>query len=125
MQNNDFEIFDGKSFKHLCSDIYERSEKKKQSLDFLISDLRPLVQKIDDALQIVPLIQGYLEISVKNDEQLIKLAQVSQRLQTSQMEKGGGALLTDEERENLWNEIKSVEETVSLPISASVLLNDK
>lgn len=119
MSDNDFEIFDGKTFRGLCSDIYSRSEKKKESIDLLIGELRPLVKNIDDAIQVVPLIQGYLEIAVKNDEQLVKLAQVTQRLQSIQIEKGGGALLSDLEKEELWKEIKDASEIVSFPIPNS------
>ena len=116
MQDNEFEVFDGKPFKNLCKDIYDRSENKHEQLDLLISELRPLVRSIDDAQQIVPLIQGYLEISVRNDEQLVKLAQVAQRLQSVQLEKGGGALLSDAEKDALWKEVKEVAETVAVPI---------
>ncbi len=123
MSDNNFEIFDGKTFKELCGDIYERSEQKKQDLDSLIQELKPLVQKIDDAIQICPLIQGYLEISVRNDEQLVKLAQVAQRLQTVQMEKGSGALLSDSEKDALWKEVKEAAEEVSIPISKMTTKN--
>lgn len=116
---NDFEIFDGKSFKQLCNDIYDRSEQKKENLDLLISELRPLVRSLDDAVQVVPLIQGYLEIAVRNDEQLVKLAQVAQRLQTAQLEKGGGTLLSETEKEALWKEVKDAAKEVSEPIPSS------
>lgn len=119
MSENDFEIFDGKSFKQLCSDIYERSEQKKENLDLLISELRPLVRNLDDAVQVVPLIQGYLEIAVRNDEQLVKLAQVAQRLQTAQLEKGGATLLSETEKEALWKEVKDAAKEVSDPIPPS------
>lgn len=116
MPDNNFDIFDGKTFKELCKDIYDRSEQKKENLDLLMSELRPLVNNIDDAIQIVPLIQGYLEIAVRNDEQLVKLAQVTQRLQMAQLEKGGDTLLTEAEKDALWKEVKSAAHEVSAPI---------
>jgi hypothetical protein len=118
MPDNDFEIFENKSFTGLCKDIYDRSENKKDQLDLLISELRPYIRSLDDAREMVPLIQGYLEVSVRNDEQLVKLAQVSQRLQTAKMDRGGGeALLTDAEKEALWQEVKEVIEVVKTPVS--------
>jgi hypothetical protein len=114
--DNDFEIFEGKSFKNLCGEIYDRSDNKKEQLDLLISELRPMVRSIDDAQQIVPLIQGYLEISVRNDEQLVKLAQVVQRLQATKVGEGAGALLSDAEKEQLWKEVKDVTNEVKTPI---------
>ncbi len=114
--DNEFEVFEGKSFKNLCRDIYERSEHKHEQLDLLISELRPLVKNIDDAQQVVPLIQGYLEIGVRNDEQLVKLAQVVQRLQTSKVENGTGSVLSEAEKEQLWKEVKDVVTEVQTPI---------
>jgi hypothetical protein len=117
--DNDFEIFDGKSFKDLCKDIYDRSDSKHEQLDLLISELRPYIRSLDDAMQVVPKIQGYLEISVKNDEQLVKLSQVVQRLQTAKLESGGSEILTEAEKEALWKEVKAVAEEVRVPIPTS------
>ena len=116
--DTDFEIYDGKTFKDLCRDIYDRSEQKKDNIDLLISELRPYIKSLDDAVQMVPHIQGYLEIGVKNDEQLVKLAQVAQRLQTAKMEKGGDSLLSESEKEALMKEIKDVASEVKQPIPA-------
>jgi hypothetical protein len=115
--NEDFEIFEGKSFKGLCKDIYDRSEHKKDQIDILISELRPLVRNVDDAIQVVPQIRGYLDVSVKNDEQLVKLAAIIQRLQTVKIEKGGGELLTDAEKEELWKEVKEVSQEIQKPVT--------
>ncbi len=114
--DNEFEVFEGKSFQNLCKDIYERSDNKKEQLDLLIGELRPLVRNIDDAQQIVPLIQGYLEISVRNDEQLVKLAQVVQRLQNAKLEGGSGPLLSEAEKDQLWKEVQEVTNEVKTPI---------
>lgn len=116
MQETDFEIFDGKSFKNVCKDIYERSEQKKEAIDLLISELRPMVKSVDDAIQVVPLIHKYLEVGVKNDEQLVKLAQVAQKLQTAQTDGGGGFLLSETEKEQLWKEVKDAASEVKIPI---------
>ena len=116
MADNDFEIFEGKSFKELCKDIYDRSEQKEDNLEILISELRGFIKTLDDALQIVPHIQKYFETGVKNDEQLVKLAAIVQRLQTSAMERGGGEILSDSEKEALWKEVKETASEVQKPI---------
>lgn len=114
--DNEFEVFEGKAFKDLCKDIYGRSENKHEQLDLLIAELRPLIKNIDDAQQVVPLIQGYLEVGVRNDEQLVKLAQVVQRMQTAKVEGGTGIALTEAEKEQLWKEVKEVTQEVNTPI---------
>ena len=65
-------IFGDKKFSDILHEIYENQTLKKQQITSLISELKPLIQEIGDATLIVPLIKEYLEIGVKNDEQLIK-----------------------------------------------------
>jgi hypothetical protein len=78
--NTEFELFKGKSFSDLMSDIYHNSKKKERQINTLIQELQPLIKNISDATVIVPLIKEYLEVSVKNDEHLVKLAAIVQRL---------------------------------------------
>ena len=87
MGNLDKKIFDKKKFSDILKEIYDNSKKKETQISVLISELRPLVKDIGDATLIVPLIKEYLEIGVKNDEQLIKMAAIIQRLVNNE---GGG-----------------------------------
>lgn len=74
------ELFEGKNLADLFKEIYDNSTAKRQQIKELVGSLAPLIQGIGDATLLVPLIKEYLEIGVKNDEQLIKLAQIVQRL---------------------------------------------
>ena len=87
-------LFDDKSFSDLLKEIHGNQKKKAKQLASLISELRPLVQSLGDATVIVPLIKEYMEISVKNDDQLIKMAAIVQRLSTGAAQSGDGVLLT-------------------------------
>ena len=84
MGNLDKKIFDKKKFSDILKEIYDNSKKKETQISVLISELRPLVKDIGDATLIVPLIKEYLEIGVKNDEQLIKMAAIVQRVINSE-----------------------------------------
>ncbi len=99
----DFEIYGGKTFKDLCKDVVERSVNKKDQIDIMISDLRSLVKQPNDVQVFFPRIKELLEVGVKNDEQLIKLAAVVQRIASTQIEVSGGegAGLTEAEKEQL------------------------
>ena len=90
-------LFDDKSFGDLLKEIHGNQKKKATQLASLIAELRPLVQSLGDATVVVPLIKEYLEISVKNDDQLIKMAAIVQRLSTGAASTGDGGLLTNEE----------------------------
>lgn len=77
------ELFEGKNLADLFKEIYDNSASKRQQIKDLIASLAPLIEGIGDATLLVPLIKEYLEIGVKNDEQLIKLAQIVQRMDSN------------------------------------------
>jgi hypothetical protein len=109
--DNDIEIFKGKNFSDLCKDIVKNSEEKKNQIDILITDLRDMIKTVNDATMIVPLLKEYFDVGVRNDEQLIKLAAIIQRLMSGKGGadgEGGSMLLTDDERKQL---MASIEET--------------
>jgi len=105
------ELFKGKSFSDILKDIYDNTKKKDRQINLLIAELKPLIKNIGDATVIVPLIKEYLEISVKNDEHLVKLAAVAQRLMTAASKSNpemGDFGLSDEEKAQLLKEIDDI-----------------
>ena len=108
-------LFDDKSFSDLLKEIHGNQKKKAKQLASLIAELRPLVQSLGDATVIVPLIKEYMEISVKNDDQLIKMAAIVQRLSTGAANNGDGGLLTDAEMSQLMDVAEEIAKTVEEP----------
>jgi len=108
-------IFDDKSFGDLLKEIHGNQKKKATQLASLIAELRPLVQSLGDATVVVPLIKEYMEISVKNDDQLIKMAAIVQRLSTGTASSGDGGLLTAEEMNQLMDVAEEIAKTVEKP----------
>jgi len=91
------EIFNGKSLSDLFSEIYDNSRKKDKQISALISELKPLIEDVGDATLVVPMIKEYLEIGVKNDDQLVKIATIVQRLETSIQKSSGDSDWFDSE----------------------------
>ena len=111
----DKEIFSGKTLSDLFGEIYDNSKETKGQVKGLIGELKPLIENIGDATLIVPMIKEYMEIGVKNDEALIKLATIIQRIETAQAKGDDGEFnfsdLQDllEEQEALNQEVEEVE----------------
>lgn len=99
-------IFGKKKFSDILSEIYDNQKKKEQQITGLISELKPLVSDIGDATLIVPLIKDYLELGVRNDEQLIKMATIIQRAVNNDM--GDGLGISDAEKEELMAELEKI-----------------
>ncbi len=96
------ELFKGKTFSDLMSDVYHNSRKKDRQINQLISQLQPLIRSASDATIIVPLIKEYLDVAVKNDDHLVKLTAITQRyISTTQTISGESSLLSDEEKKEL------------------------
>ena len=110
MNFEDQELFKGKSFSSLLKDIYTTTKNKEKQINILISELKPLVKNIGDATIIVPLIKEYLEVGVKNDEHLVKMAAVVQRAMTRVDASGGDLILTDNEKQQLLDTMNEMED---------------
>ena len=98
-------VFGGKKFSDILEEIYNNQKKKEKQISALISELKPLVNEIGDATLIVPLIKEYLEISVKNDEQLIKMATIIQRIMSNNGSNDSNFSISEEEKAQLLAEI--------------------
>jgi len=97
-------IFKNKSFSDILEEIYNNQNKKSKQISGLISELKPLISDIGDATLIVPLIKEYMDIGVRNDEQLIKMATIVQRaLNNSTSDDSTG--ITEEEKQQLMEEL--------------------
>ena len=109
--SKDYEIFKGKKLSDLFQEIHQNSEVKRVQIDSMLSHLTSMISNPDDAVQLVPVIKDYMEVAVKNDEQLIKIAGIVGRILQAEM-KGVNdeGLLTDLEKEQL---MKALEDEVS------------
>ena len=107
----DYEIFEGKSLSSLFKDIYDNTEYNKKQLDILTKELVQFIKDGDTAVQIVPMIKEYLEINVKNDDQLVKMAGIVQRLISAESKAGSEDEygLSEEEKTQL---LSGIEDTI-------------
>jgi hypothetical protein len=103
----DKEIFDGKSLSDLFSEIYKNTDSKRQQINTFVSKLVMLIRTPEDAAVIGPVIKDFIEVNVKNDEHLVRVAQIAQRIVVAAA-KGEAidGLLTEEEKQHLLKDIK-------------------
>jgi len=102
-------IFRDKTFSDLLDEIYLNQNNKKNIIDNLIQELKPLMKDIGDAVLLVPLIKDYLDMGVKNDELLIKMATIIQRVVQNQGASSEGSLgISEEEKKQLLIEVNKL-----------------
>lgn len=105
-------VFGKKKFSDILNEIYDNQKKKEKQISGLIAELKPLMQDIGDATLIVPLIKEYMEIGVRNDEQLIKMATIIQRTLNSSASEDSVSI-TDEEKQQLMEELDKLNSNFS------------
>ena len=116
--DKDSELFKNISFADLMSDVYHNSKKMSRQINQLVSQLQPLIKNASDATVIVPLIKEYLDVAVKNDDQLVKLTAIVQRyISTKQTIAGDDGLLSAEEKEEL---LKLADTTFSVELESEI-----
>ena len=108
--DSDKEIFRGKKLSDLFEEIYNNSRETKSQVKGLIGELKPLIENIGDATLLVPMIKEYMEIGVKNDEHLIKLATVIQRLEAIQAKGSEGDMFDFSELQDLLEESEETQQ---------------
>ena len=111
--STDFEVFPGKNLSGLFKDIYDNQQNKKQRISELIAEMKKVIRHAGDMAVIGPIIRDLVDTSIKNDDSLIKMAAIAQRIISSQYKsEGDTGFLTDEEKEQLLKEIEKTAKEV-------------
>jgi hypothetical protein len=109
----DFELFPGKNLSGLFEDIYNNQINKKKHISEIIHEIRKGIRHAGDLAVLGPVIKDLIDTSVRNDDQLIKLATIAQRIMlANNKSEGDDGFLTAAEREQLLAEIEQVQDEV-------------
>ncbi len=98
----DYELFKGKKLSDLFEDIYKNQQNKKIQISTVIADIRKLVKTPRDLITIGPILSSLINSSITNDDSLLKMANVVQKMVVAESRgEGETGFLTDEERKQL------------------------
>lgn len=109
--NTEFEIFPGKNLSELFKDIYENQRSKKSKITDLITEIKKTVRHAGDYAVLGPIIKDLIDSSIKNDDSLVKMATIVQRIisATAIISEKNGTGLSEAEKKHLIEEIKELE----------------
>ena len=109
----DFELFPGKNLSGLFQDIYNNQITKKERISQLIADLKSKIKHNGDVAIIGPIIKDLIDTSVKNDDHLVKLATIAQRIMLANNKSSGDdGFLSDEEKAQLLKDLEEAKQEV-------------
>ena len=103
------EVFEGKSFQDILKEIHTQAVKKRESIEKLMDTIAAMIKKPADAAILVPVVRDLIDIGIKNDEHLVKIATIVQRLMTAGENSAspeGDWVLSQADRDSLMEEAK-------------------
>ena len=119
----DFELFPGKNLSGLFKDIYDNQQNKKERISELIAEMRKIIRHAGDMAVIGPILKDLIDSSIRNDESLIKMSAIAQRIiGAAQKSEGDSGFLSDIEKEQLLNQL---DETISEVVDENDLKVDE
>lgn len=107
--SDEYKLFGDKTFADLSKDIYTNSKLKKTQIDLLIQEAHSYINTVEDVVMIMPVIKELMDVAIKNDEHLVKLSGVIQRIMSkSAGESDEFSILSESEKEDLLSNLQNV-----------------
>lgn len=109
MEFEKIKVYGKKNLSDLLKEIHNNNQSKEEEIKKLILDLKGKIEHTGDAIMIVPLIAKYMEISIKNDDNLLKMVGIVQRaVQVAEKNNSNDFELTDEEKDKLLEQVNQL-----------------
>ena len=111
--SGDYKVFKNTTLADLFEKIDTNSKRNKIQIESLIQELMTFIKDPNSAIQLFPMISDYMEANIRNDELLVKLSAVVQRIQQAEsraIESDMG--LSDAEKEQLLDKVEK--DTIAL-----------
>jgi len=107
---DDVTVFDGMSLSDLFKKIHKNNKDIDKQIGEFIDTMKPMAtSNAGSAVMLMPTVKDLIDVNVKNNEQLIKMAAIAQRAATVNAN-AGQDLINMDEITALLEEQKSIEE---------------
>lgn len=111
--STEFELFKGKSLSGLFEDIYNNQVSKKQKISSLIEELKKMIKHAGDVQTVGVIVANLVDTSVKNDDQLVKLATIATKILAAEKKtEGQEGFLSEFEKNQLLRELEETKQEV-------------
>ena len=107
---DDVQVFDGMSLSDLFKKIHKNNKDIDKQIGEFIDTMKPMAtSNAGSAVMLMPTVKDLIDVNVKNNEQLIKMAAIAQRAATVNAN-AGTDLINMDEINALLEEQKAVQE---------------
>lgn len=100
-------VFEGKTIEDLVKEVYKKQKAQESDIKYEIKRLSDMISNPGDAIVLVPLLKGFFDSSLKNDETLLKVVQVFQKAAEAikKDDSSENGLLTQKDIDQLFEEV--------------------
>ena len=111
--STDYKIFDETTLSDILKKIDHNSQRNKIQIETIIQDMMIYIKDPKSAAELFPMISDFMEANIRNDELLVKLAAVVQRVMSTDTKAGKDELgLSDKEKEEILQGIEKATEEI-------------
>tara|TARA_A100001391_G_scaffold195412_2_gene172699 strand:- start:53 stop:439 length:387 start_codon:yes stop_codon:yes gene_type:complete len=104
----DFKIFGDTTLSDLFEKIDNNSKRNKIQIESIIQEVMTFIKDPNTAIQLFPMIAEYMQANIKNDEVLVKMAAVIQRVLQVELKNADGEFgLSEKEKEDILAQIET------------------
>jgi hypothetical protein len=107
---NDVTLFGNTSLSDIFKQIHRNNKDTDKQINELIDALKPLASSnAGSAVMLMPTVKDLIDVNVKNNEQLIKMAGIAQRASTASANNNPEAFFDPSEIQHLLEEQRAVQ----------------
>lgn len=107
---DDIKLFGETSLSDIFKQAHKRTKDTDKQINELIDALKPLASSnAGSAVMLMPTVKDLIDVNVKNNEQLIKMAGIAQRAATSNATNNADSFFNPDEIQQLLEEQRNVQ----------------
>jgi hypothetical protein len=107
---DDIKLFGETSLSDIFKQAHKRTKDTDKQINELIDALKPLASSnAGSAVMLMPTVKDLIDVNVKNNEQLIKMAGIAQRAATSNTNNNSDSFFNPDEIQQLLEEQRAVQ----------------
>jgi hypothetical protein len=107
---DDINLFGDKSLSDLFKQIHKNNKDTDKQIAELIEAIKPMISNPGSAVMLMPTVKDLIDVNVKNNDQLIKMAGIAQRAASSNNTNGNDSFFDPDEIQALLEEQNHIKE---------------
>jgi hypothetical protein len=106
---DEVKLFGNTNLADIFQQIHKNNKKIDKQIDGLVSALKPLINSAGEAVMVMPTVKDLIDVNVKNNDQLVKMAGIAQRAMSAASNNSSDSFFDPDEMNALIEEHKATQ----------------